>query len=75
MQMRVVVLNAMIIGMAKINAVIRGSNVNNGRMSRKEIQEIKPRDLVYFLKKDASRMISSSSTQVPLSRNVEVFTA
>ncbi len=75
MKMRVVILSAMTIVMAKKNATIRGSNVNNGRMSKKGIQEIKQGDLVYFLKKDARRMISSSSTQVPSPRKVEVFTA
>jgi hypothetical protein len=71
----VVILSAMIVAMAKKNATTRGSNVNNGRMSRKEIPEIKQGDSFYFLKKDARRMISSSSTQVPSPRNVEVFTA
>ena len=55
---------------------------NNKRIQCKQWKHVKKRDsgikkgdLVYFLKKDARRMISSSSTQVPSPRNVEVFTA
>jgi hypothetical protein len=54
----------MILAMVETNAITRGSNKNNGRMSRKGIQGIQRRDLVYFSKKDARRMISSLSTQV-----------
>jgi hypothetical protein len=60
----VVVMSAMILAMVERNAIIRGSNENNGRMLGKGIQVIQRRDLVYFLKKDARRMISSLSTQV-----------
>jgi hypothetical protein len=52
------------IAMVKTNALTRGSNENNGRMSRVGIQGIQRRDLDYFLKKDARRMILSLSTQV-----------
>ncbi len=57
-------MSAMILAMVERNAIIRGSNENNGRMLGKGIQVIQRRDLVYFLKKDARRMISSLSTQV-----------
>jgi hypothetical protein len=64
MKIWVVDMSAMILAMVEMNAITRGSNKNNGRMLRKGIQGIQRRDLVYFLKKDARRMISSLSTQV-----------
>ncbi len=71
----VIIMSAMIIVMAKTNAITRGSNEINGRMSWKGIQEIKRKDLVYFLKEDAGRMISSLSTRVESPRNMAVITA
>ncbi len=64
MKIRLVNMSAMKIAMVKTNALTRGSNENNGRMSRVGIQGIQRRDLDYFLKKDARRMILSLSTQV-----------
>ncbi len=64
MKIQVVVMSAMILPMVETNAITRGSNKNNERMSRKGIQGIQRRDLVYFLKMDARRMILSLSTQV-----------
>jgi hypothetical protein len=71
----VVIMSAMIIVMTKTNTISRGSNKTNERMSWKGIQEIKTRDSVYFLKKDAGRMISSLSTQAESPKNMVVITA
>jgi hypothetical protein len=70
-----VIMSAMIIAMAKTNAITRGSNKTNGRMLWKGIQEIQARVSVYFLKKNAGRMILSLSTQVKSPKNMAVFTA
>ena len=75
MKIGLVIMSAMILAMVETNALTRGSNENNGRMSRKGIQGIQRRDLDYFLKKDARRMISSLSTQVESPRNMAVITA
>jgi hypothetical protein len=65
----------MIIAMAKTNAITRGSNKTNRRMSWIGIQEIKTRDLVYFFMKDAGRMILSLSTWVESPKNMAVAIA
>jgi hypothetical protein len=70
-----VVMSAMIIALAKTIAITRGSNEINGRMSWKGTQGIKRRDLVFFLKKDAGRMISSLSTRVKSPKQMVVSTA
>ena len=64
MKIELVIMSAMILAMVETNALTKGSNKNNGRMSTKRIQGIQRRDLDYFLKKDARRMISSLNTQV-----------
>ena len=70
-----VVMSAMIIAMAKTIAITRGSNKVNGRKSEKGTKGIKRRDSVFFLNKDAGRMISSLSTRVKSPKQMVVNTA